>query len=395
MIPADLTARLRLLTEASFFSKEPREVGPLRSSQAISKDPQDFLPGQRIVATIGEAKSGNSFRALIDGREYTLTLPKNSARSGQTLDLIVTHASPRAVIATPAEGDAAAASARLSQTGRLISFLLTGQPPAPPAQLAGGQPLVPAAPTSGPPLAAALRQAIGESGLFYESQLARWLSGSVATDTLLRQPQGQQTRSRAAAALSTPGGGTTDAAGASPGQPASRIAASPPPATPNAVAATALGADADEISAANQSTAAQRQPSPAQGNPVPERLMPLVHQQLDALATNTYAWQGAAWPGQQVEIEIEEPESREGDGTDSDEAAWKTTLRVTLPRLGGVEARLHLTSAGVALQLTADDGATAAALAAAEQELADALDAADLPLTGMRIDVAPDADAPG
>ena len=126
----------------------------------------------------------------------------------------------------------------------------------------------------------------------------------------------------------------------------------------------------------------------AAGNPVPERLMPLVHQQLDALATNNYAWQGAAWPGQHVEIEIEEPEQREGDGADPEDAAWKTTLRVTLPRLGGVEARLHLTPAGVALQLTADDAGTAAALTAAERELAVALAAADLPLTEMRVDLA-------
>ena len=391
MIPADLTARLRLLTEASFFSKEPREVGPLRNAQAISKDPQDFLPGQRIVATIGEAKSENSFRALIDGREYTLTLPRNSARSGQTLELIVTQASPRAVIATPAEGSAAGASARLSQTGRLISFLLTGQPPAPPAKLAGGQPLVPAAPTSGSQLAAALRQAIGESGLFYESQLARWLSGTVATDSLLRQPQSQMTRGRDGAPPGTPGD-DGDRAAATTAQASPRAGTTPAATVLNTTATAALGADAEDVSAAGQNAAAQRSPGPAAGNPVPERLMPLVHQQLDALATNTYAWQGAAWPGQHVEIEIEEPEQREGDGADQDEAAWKTTLRVTLPRLGGVEARLHLTRAGVALQLTTDDAATAAALAAAERELADALAAADLPLTGMRVDLAPAED---
>ena len=301
----------------------------------------------------------------------------------------MTHASPRAVIATPAEGSAAgAASARLSQTGRLISFLLTGQPPAPPAKLAGGQPLVPVPPTSGGQLAVALRQAIGESGLFYESQLARWLSGTVATDALLRQPQSQLTRGRDGVPPGTPGGGSGDGAPATSAQTATRAGPSSTPATLNTTAAAAFGADAEEISAASQSAAAQRSPGAAAGNPVPERLMPLVHQQLDALATNNYAWQGAAWPGQHVEIEIEEPEQREGDGADPEDAAWKTTLRVTLPRLGGVEARLHLTPAGVALQLTADDAGTAAALTAAERELAVALAAADLPLTEMRVDLA-------
>ncbi|MCB1894078.1 MAG: flagellar hook-length control protein FliK [Rhodocyclaceae bacterium] len=392
MIPADLTARLRLLTEASFFSKEPREVGPLRNATAVSKDPPDFLPGQRIVATLGEARAENIFRALIEGREYTLTLPRHSARSGQTLELIVTHATPRAVIATPADGNTAASAARLSQTGRLISFLLTGQPPAPPAQLAGGRPLLQTPPASGAPLAAALRQAIGESGLFYESQLARWLSGNVSTEMLLRQPQGQLTGGRAA----LPGGGAdgppADATRQGAGTAASRAPPTPSSPPPSQTATAAPGADAEEVAATSHGTATQRNPGPANASAVPERLMPLLHQQLDALATSNYAWQGAAWPGQPVEIEIEEPEERDGDGSDDGEATWKTTLRVTLPRLGGIEARLQLSSAGVALQLTADDAATAASFAAAEEDLAAALATAGLPLAGLTVAVRSNAE---
>jgi hypothetical protein len=35
------------------------------------------------------------------------------------------------------------------------------------------------------------------------------------------------------------------------------------------------------------------------------------------------------------------------------EPYWNTTLRLTLPGLGGIEARLHLTPAGVAIRLIA------------------------------------------
>ena len=58
-------------------------------------------------------------------------------------------------------------------------------------------------------------------------------------------------------------------------------------------------------------------------------------------------------------------------------------LRLTLPRLGGVEARLHLTPAGVAMRLIADSDTTRQALKAAEPRLADALAATDVPLTGL------------
>ena len=68
MIPADLTARLRMLTEASFFSKEPPEVHALRGGQAVGKDLPEFQTGQRIVATLREARADDTFRALINGR---------------------------------------------------------------------------------------------------------------------------------------------------------------------------------------------------------------------------------------------------------------------------------------------------------------------------------------
>mgnify|MGYP002151144955 FL=1 len=58
-------------------------------------------------------------------------------------------------------------------------------------------------------------------------------------------------------------------------------------------------------------------------------------------------------------------------------------LRLTLPTLGGVEARLHLTPVGVALRLLGDNADTVATLRDAQARLADALAAANLPLTGL------------
>ena len=144
MIPADLSARLRMLTEASFFSKEPPEVGALRSAREIPEELPEFAAGQRITASLREARTDESFRALIAGKEFTLLLPKSlGARAGQTLELIVAQSTPRGVLANVAPSDTAGVSTSLSQTARLIGVLLTGQPPAAAARLAAGQPLMP------------------------------------------------------------------------------------------------------------------------------------------------------------------------------------------------------------------------------------------------------------
>ena len=345
MIPGDLAARLRMLTEASFFSGEPN-VAPLARVKAITDQLPAFAPGQRIVANLQTARSDNTYQARVAGRDVTLALPQ-AANAGDTLELVVSHVTPRAVFATLAPPTAstgtagtAASAPALSQTGRLISFLLTGQPAAQTAALNGGQPMLAAAPQSPEDsalLATRLSTALEQSGLFYESHQTRWLAGKLDTAALMQEPQGRS---------STP-----------------PTAAAAPPET--------AGAPAAATRAASEGLA-----------PIPERLLPLVHQQLDAVATQNFVWQGQVWPGQTMEWEIEDP-ATEGRSTDEPDENWTSTLRLTLPRLGGVEARLHLTPAGVAMRLIADSDATRQALAAAETRLADALAAADVPLTGL------------
>ena len=341
MIPGDLAARLRMLTEASFFSGEPN-VAPLARVKAITDQLPAFTPGQRVIANLQTAYPGNTYQARIGGRDVTLALPQ-AANAGDTLELVVSHVTPRAVFATLAQPTTstgtAAATPALSQTGRLISFLLTGQPAAQTAALNGGQPMLAAAP-QGPGdstlLASRLSTALEQSGLFYDSHQARWLAGKLDTAALMQEPQGRSPM---------------------------------PPATP---AAAPGGTETITTPrAANEGLA-----------PIPERLLPLVHQQLDAVATQNFVWQGQVWPGQTMEWEIEDPaaDGRSGDEPDQN---WASTLRLTLPRLGGVEARLHLTPAGVAIRLIADSDTTRQALTAAETRLADALAATDVPLTGL------------
>jgi hypothetical protein len=405
MIPSDLAARLRTLTEASFFETEPPVPGLQRAREIQSRLPE-LVPGQRFFATLQRTLPDGSFRAVVAGQQMTLALD-GAAKSGDTLELEVTQLTPRTVFARVVGGEAAgtagaSAQSALSQTGKLISFLLTGQPAPSAASLAGNRPLLSAPPTSGSQLVPVLRQALGQSGLFYESHQVQWVLGKLDTAALLREPQGQAGGANAAgggaganagaAAGTAAGGSVATGTGTTAGAAAAStsVAAGQGPGTPvDAAESTASRAITDTdasrsasstVRAALDETAA---PRPAA---IPERLMPVVHQQLDALATQQYVWQGQAWPGQRFEWWIEDPQHEGEQAGEEAENAWNTTLRLTLPRLGGVEARLHLTPAGVALRLVADDTATLQALDGGAAALASALEAANLKLTGLVIE---------
>lgn len=398
MIPADLAARLRTLTEASFFETEPPVPGLQRAREIQSRLPE-LVPGQRFFATLQRTLPDGSFRAVVAGQQMTLALD-GSAKSGDTLELEVTQLTPRTVFARVVGGEAAgtagaSAQPALSQTGKLISFLLTGQPAPSAASLAGNRPLLSAPPTAGSQLVPVLRQALGQSGLFYESHQVQWVLGKLDTAALLREPQGQ------AGGANTAGGGAgTTGAGASAGGAAGAAAGSTSAAAGQAAGTSADAATRATESATNRATAdtdASRSASSTvraaldeaaapRPTAIPERLMPVVHQQLDALATQQYVWQGQAWPGQRFEWWIEDPQHEGEQAGEEAENAWNTTLRLTLPRLGGVEARLHLTPAGVALRLVADDTATLQTLDGGAAALASALEAANLKLTGLVIE---------
>ncbi|NMG45887.1 flagellar hook-length control protein FliK [Aromatoleum toluvorans] len=375
MIPSDLAARLRLLTEASLFDSEPPLTGLTRGRELQARLPE-LAPGERFVATIDRQLPDGTFRAIVAGRDYTLAL-NQSAKSGDTLELIVTDSTPKAVFAQLAEpllaGNEGARPA-LSATGRLIGFLLTGQPTPQAATLAGGKPIIAAPPANdaAATLAPALRQTLSQSGLFYESHQLQWISGKLDTASLLQEPQGELARAPA-----TPSANPTDAA---------TIARhAPPMRTTGEFATTAAPQDATSAVQDADTAASPNLPAAAgaRAAAVPERLAPVVYQQLDAMATQNYVWQGQVWPGQTMEWEIEDPQRDDGSDADEPAAEWKTTLRLALPRLGGVEARLILTPAGVALRLTADDNATVAALVNARAALDSALEAANVPLAGF------------
>ncbi|WP_367032787.1 flagellar hook-length control protein FliK [Burkholderia semiarida] len=244
-----------------------------------------------------------------------------------------------------------------------------------------------AAPPPVAALRAALAQAVSESGLFYESHLAQWLAGQRPLAALMREPQARLATAPAPADPEAVPREPTDVldellAPRPPLPAAARATAQPPaqggaPARDPAQAAPAAarpGAssppDAADPLAAHADThwtparaglaAASSDPQAQPLAPVHPAAVPLVRQQLDALATDQFRWTGEAWPGARLDwtIEPDEPGHRAprggGDDDTGDGIAWRTRLTLTLPSLGTVDAELVLNGAQLVARLRAN-----------------------------------------
>ncbi len=345
MIPADLASRLRgVLPPAQQDAPEP--VIP---AQKLADVLSNLTPGQRIFAEIQALLPNGTYRAMVAQRDVTLALPF-SAKAGDSLELEVLESDGKltlAFVANRTTGQQAGGQAggsvatTLSQTGRLIGDLIggvdEGNARAAPAPLNGNQPLLKGFPDAAQ-LAPILKEALSQSGVFYEAHQARWVAGQLPTDALRQEPQGKL---------------------------------SPPPVpVPDAA-----------LPARNEQA-----PAAPQGNPIPRELTPIVQQQLDALATQNYAWQGQVWPGQKMWWEISEDAehaNREGDAAGQ---RWQTRLKLDLPALGGIEARLRLQAGGrVDIQMTTDSSESEARLRDHLEILRERFAAAGLDLTQLLV----------
>lgn len=364
LIPPDAGIRMRMQAEANLLQ-------PATPIAEIPGDLPELRPGQTFTARIQEVLPENTYRALVAGKQITLQLPEG-AEAGDSLELVVVDRTPRVVTARLADaGTALGAGAayqytHLSRAGQMLSQLLLAEGETPqPAPLNRGQPLLAQPPATAAELAPALQKAVAQSGLFYEAHQAQWAAGRLPTEQLLREPQGQRSLPAAFAEHGLP---------PPAGEPAARAAAATPPPT---LMQTIFGGSEERAAAATPAPAT----AAAATNAVPEELRPLVQQQLDAAATQRLVWHGEVWPNQAMDWEVVRDDARGDQGGDAEEAAWRTTLRLEMPRLGRVEAALRLTAAGIHVSVAAPDEAR---LRAAAPRLAAALEAAGIPLLSFQ-----------
>jgi hypothetical protein len=431
MIPADVLSRIQVAADMALL--------PVASIQEITDALSELSPGQRVMAEIRALLPNGTYRAVINQRDVTLALPF-SAKSGDALELEVVNADGKltfAVISRPAsEGSTAATesvSTTLSRTGQLISTLLTrsGESKSEPAPtpLNGNRPIASTPPSTAQELIPLLKQALTQSGMFYESHQATWVDGQLDRSALLQEPQGKLPTQFASAnayqasstalnanllnakpgdSLNTPRTASLPSSAINAAQGTNNDASithvvAPDVGAPNisrtsspqslSTANVAAPAAADTIpmqnagieSNATRSTAA----STSNAHIVAPDVVPLVQQQLEALATHNFSWQGQIWPGQEMRWDItehvDEEASRRAQGDGEAASNWQTRLHLTFPHLGAVDAQLRLQGAQISLVLTTGNTQTQALLRNATQALRSQLDGAGLALTTVGI----------
>lgn len=383
VIPPDAGIRLRTQTD-------PGQLQALAPVRGVPAGLPEFQPGQAFTARIQEVLPDNTYKALIAGRQLTLQLPEG-ASPGDLLELTVVDRTAHMVIAKRAEGQGTPAQAearpypysRISDAGRLIGQLLPAEGEAPPpAALSRGQPILSQPPASGGQLAAALQNAVSQSGLFYEAHQAQWVAGERSLTSLRAEPQGQ---------LPVPPRATHAPAegSAAPNYPAAAELAQRPEPGARAEQAGRLtdvvsGSRSEPQVQATSAGTAQQTATPA----VPEGIRAIVQQQLDAVATQRLAWHGEVWPDQTMDWAIERDRVEERDaGTDEpgEAARWTTSLRLTMPNLGTVDAILQISGDRLRIRLATTEADTASDLNRQGSELTDTLANAGLKVQSLDI----------
>ena len=367
MIPPDVANALRLQIpdQAKVAAQQPSNQ-PVAAVQQITDALSNLVPGQRILAEIQALLPNGSYRAVVAQRDITLALPF-SAKPGDTLELEVTESDGKLTLAfVTNRSDNAAARAQpessatsLSPTGKLIGDLRgdiqTDGKRAPAAPLNNAQPLVQAMPKTAAELVPVLKQALTESGMFYEAHQARWVAGELSTESLKQEPQGKFSVAQTNTAVNPENSPKTNN--------------SPNVDTP-----------------ANAAVATTSRTEPSTGTGIPRDLMPIVQQQLDGLANQNFAWQGQVWPGQQMRWEIGENIDDSRSSNSDDIQRWQTRLKLSLPQLGNIDVTLNLKAGGeVRIAVTAGSESSEARLRNEAQQLRKQFEAAGLNLTEVSV----------
>ncbi|HVW64899.1 MAG TPA: flagellar hook-length control protein FliK [Nitrosospira sp.] len=333
-------------------------------------------PGRRLgVRVLGKLHNGEFLVELAarhpagqGGQAVQMQLPAG-VRPGDLLNLVFVSREPRPTFMIAVEDPLlpSGVSSRVSDAGRFIDQLL--RQPATPAGLttlsSAGSLLV------GPPLdsvqlAKSLAGALDRSGFFYESHQAQWVAGLRSLPRLLLEPQARLSSEAGLAPAGREGTGPGSVIGGEGWEPAAFSTAAGTPGTSGAAGAN---------------------------DPVHPAALALVRQQLDILETRQFALQGMAWPGQVITWEAAQETTQdrgEPDGRNPGErgqaTAWRTTVRLVLPRLGPVTASLRLdkgVGCTVDVRLAAAEAGTVAALRAGVAPLEERLKAAGIELMSM------------
>lgn len=130
---------------------------------------------------------------------------------------------------------------------------------------------------------------------------------------------------------------------------------------------------------------AQHPPVNVLGSSTSETLPALVNSQLHTLDNGIVTWQGSIWPQQEMAWEVSQDSSQEESAADPSERAWSTVVRLDLPNIGPVCARISLYNGTASIQFDVDESASAALLQNETYKLGAALTEAGLTPTQIKV----------
>jgi len=388
MIHNDVLNQLQLLVKTT--------APPLVEVAETPAELPQWTAGQKLPAHVLASLPNGRFQVSVGDQVLDMNLPKNT-QAGDNVELIYVANQPRLTFVlsretqATANANAAAIAARgdlpfaavdeagkapvtLSDTAKFLGALMQKvaerQNDSQSSALVKANAVVTAPPADSREFAVALRGALSQSGLFYESHQAQWVAGERSLAELVREPQGS---------LSQSTDSLTSAKSESLQNSTVQTNAQPSTSSVQSEAQKAqllVNLQPDGILAQSGKTAELVHPD----------TLPLIQQQLHTLDTHQLVWQGQVWPGQHMDWVVEERDARGNSSEGEEPVNWNTKLRLQLPRLGTVSAALAFTANGLRINLAAVDLATAATLKVAQGKLQNSLDAAGLQLLGLSVE---------
>ena len=348
-MPAEVISRL---TDGSFLVR----VADTPARMMLPQQPP-LLPGAAIALTLvsltprptfqlTNAPTSAAIPAFVDlpsppdADLYTPSAGMAKAGALQRAAALPGEAAPANVPVVP---DSASSQATLSAAARVISSVLgaAARSEHPQTSIVAPLPLLAQAPTDPAKLAAQLKDAIGASGLFYESHVAEWSAGKRPLAQLQREPQMQRALTAAAA-------------------PESAQVTTPPGSAP----------------------------APAAVDPATAQFINL---QLASQEQGRVAWQGQLLPGQDMawQISRDPPDTSGHPGAEAEtpEPPWRSALRLRFAALGEIGATVVL--AGDQLHIALQAGSSGSVLHARAGDLRRALEASGNPPATLTVSLGP------
>jgi len=388
MIHNDIQNQLALMIKT--------QAPPLIDVANSAVESPEWAPGQQLPAHVLASLGNGRFSVMVEDQTLDMSLPHNT-QPGDKLELVFVSGNPRPTFALLSDVTKGlpnqSSSVVLSDTSKLMGMLQQAAGNAANAKLAqapalaNAAPVVPGEPPPTQQFANALRDAISQSGLFYESHQAEWVVGERPLASLLLEPQAQLSpllnQQKGAAATPSSTSSSTDSNRTAQANSSTQVNSAAQPATASQLKIDTAQVVITSKDASQVLGAANDQTQNAINNPVHSATTSLVQNQLDMLGNHQVIWQGQAWPGQEMEWEIEEDNRRAADAEQI--ATWRTRLHLNFPVLGGVTAHLALAGKGIKIDFSVEQGNSAQLLRGETPRLAQAMETSGLQVTGLTV----------